>query len=88
MDGLFCILVAMNMYSLGMTRYSMKPEIQPGAVYSIKEAADLLGMSPATVSLKVKRGELRAARLGHRTVRIAGSDILDWLHRAEARRQE
>ena len=57
----------------------MKQEIQPGAAYSIKEAADLLGMSRATLSKWIKRGELPAARIGHKTVRIMGSDIVAWL---------
>ena len=42
----------------------------PGRWYSIKEAADLLGVSHDTVSRLVKSGELPAVRVSQRIVRI------------------
>ena len=51
--------------------------------YSIREVAGLLGIHPATVSGFVSRGELRAARLGHRTVRITHGALMDFLRAKE-----
>jgi excisionase family DNA binding protein len=42
----------------------------PGRWYSIKEAADALGVSHDTVSRLVERGELPAIRVSERIVRI------------------
>ncbi len=42
----------------------------PGRWYSIKEAADMLGVSHDTVTRLVERGELPALRVSQRIIRI------------------
>ena len=51
--------------------------------YSISEVAELLGLHRTTVSGFVNRGELRAARLGHRTIRISHDALMDFLRSKE-----
>jgi excisionase family DNA binding protein len=51
--------------------------------YSIGEVAELLGLHRATVSGLVNSGQLRSARLGHRTVRITHQALMDFLHQKE-----
>jgi excisionase family DNA binding protein len=53
------------------------------AAYSVSEAAALLGLHPGTVSGFIKNGELRAARLGHRTIRITHEALMDFLRQKE-----
>src|SRR5690349_9188326 len=56
----------------------------PKPFYSIEEVANLLGLHRATVSGFISSGELRAARLGHRTVRITHEALMDFLHSKES----
>jgi excisionase family DNA binding protein len=53
------------------------------AAYTITEVAQLLGLHRTTVSGFVNRGELRAARLGHRTIRISHEALMDFLKSKE-----
>ncbi len=55
-------------------------------VYSIAEVAQLLGIHRATVSRFITQGELRASRLGHRTVRITHEALMDFLRAHEEER--
>jgi excisionase family DNA binding protein len=57
------------------------PNIKPA--YSIPEVAALLGLHRATVSQFIAKGELRAARLGHRTVRVTHDALMDFLRSKE-----
>ncbi len=57
-----------------------KPAIQPNAIYSREEAADLLGLSLTTVKRLIAKGHLMASRPnGTRRVLIRGSYILKML---------
>ena len=55
-------------------------------VLTVKETADLLGVSAATVSKLVKTGQLPAIRLGKRTVRIPRAALEQWLVDAALRK--
>jgi excisionase family DNA binding protein len=48
---------------------------------SIEEAADRLGIHTATVRRMIKRGELKAYRLGHRIIRVEEADITHYLQK-------
>jgi excisionase family DNA binding protein len=50
-----------------------------GGVYSVSQAAVLLGVSRMTLSRWIRAGRLPAARLGHRTVRISREDLVAFL---------
>ena len=63
-----------------MTTHEM-PGSKP--VYSLSEVAALLGVHRATVSKYVKSGELRVARLGHRTLRVTHEALMDFLRAHE-----
>lgn len=52
-------------------------------VYTIEEVATLLGVHRVTVSAFVAKGELRAVRLGHRTVRVTHEALMDFLKAKE-----
>jgi excisionase family DNA binding protein len=67
-----------------MTMHDDLPQVPPPKpFYSLEEVADLLGLHRATVSGFISRGELRAARLGHRTVRITHDALMDFLKSKE-----
>jgi excisionase family DNA binding protein len=51
--------------------------------YTITEVAALLQLHRATVSSFIKSGELRVARLGHRTIRITHEALMDFLRSRE-----
>lgn len=56
----------------------------PGKVaYTLDEAAEVLGVSRATVNRLIRAGELRASRLGHRTVRVSHEALMDLLRSKE-----
>ena len=62
---------------------SSKPEIEPNAVYSRDETAQLLGVSLSTVKRMIAEGHLRASRLnGGRRIFIRGANILTMLDKA------
>jgi excisionase family DNA binding protein len=57
-----------------------KPAIQPNAIYSREEAAELLGVSLTTIKRLIAQGHLAASRPnGIRRVFIRGSYILKML---------
>lgn len=59
---------------------SLKPRIEPGAVYSRQEAAEALGISLSTLKRLVKNGHLRVSKpMGMRRVFITGESILAML---------
>ena len=58
------------------------------AAYSVDEVARLLGLHRITVSRFIGSGELRAARLGHRTVRITHEALMDFLRTKESESAE
>ena len=57
--------------------------MQGRLVYTLDEVADVLGISRATVNRVVRAGELRVARLGHRTVRVTDEALRDYLRAHE-----
>ncbi|MFO7321594.1 MAG: helix-turn-helix domain-containing protein [Chloroflexota bacterium] len=60
---------------------SLKPRIEPGAVYSRQEAAEALGISLSTLKRLVKNGHLRVSKpSGMRRVFITGESILAMLN--------
>jgi excisionase family DNA binding protein len=66
------------------TNRDQLPLVPPAKpAYTVDEVADLLGLHRVTVSGFISRGELRAARLGHRTVRITYEALVDFLRSKE-----
>lgn len=57
-------------------------------VYSVSEAANLLGVNRVTISRLISKGEIPAARLGHRTVRIRHEDLVAFLKSREVPRPQ
>lgn len=53
----------------------MKREIQPTAVYTLREAREFLRISDATARRWIKQGRLRARKIG-RDYRVMGQDVL------------
>ncbi|MDQ1249557.1 MAG: hypothetical protein QG597_3932 [Actinomycetota bacterium] len=47
----------------------------PGTFITIAQAADYLGVNPATIRLMIADGRLKAYSLGHRVVRLRVSEI-------------
>lgn len=56
----------------------MATDEQTPTIMTIKEASELLRVHPETLRRAIRAGELKAARLGHRTVRIAKDDLIAW----------
>ena len=52
-------------------------------VYTLSEAAALLGVSRPTINRFIRRGELRVSRLGHKTARVTLEAIMDLLRAHE-----
>jgi excisionase family DNA binding protein len=66
---------------------SGKPSIDPNAVYSRQEAAEILGVSLSTLKKLVDAGYLRVSRpAGVRRIFIQGSSILEMLHQTSVER--
>jgi excisionase family DNA binding protein len=57
--------------------------MQEKPAYTLREVADLLGVSEVYIRRTVRAGKLRVARLGHRTVRITDEALRDYLRAAE-----
>ncbi|WP_108668637.1 helix-turn-helix domain-containing protein [Euzebya rosea] len=58
----------------------------PGTLLSIREAADRLSVSTATVHRLIQVRDLDHLRLGRRTIRIRESALNDYLTRCTVRR--
>ncbi len=57
--------------------------IEERAVYTTKELAEILKMTPVTIERKIRRREIRASKIG-REYRILGRDVLllfEWQNR-------
>lgn len=55
-------------------------QLNEGVVYTTAEAAEILKLSPITVERQIRRGELKAVKLG-KEYRLLGRDLLalfDW----------
>jgi excisionase family DNA binding protein len=48
----------------------------------IKQAAELVGVSPSYIRKAIASGELRRTRLGRRVL-IKDSDLVEWLNRSD-----
>ena len=60
-----------------------RPIIEPNAVYSREEAAEILGISLSTVKRMIAEGHLQVSRLnGGRRLFIRGANILTMLDQA------
>jgi excisionase family DNA binding protein len=65
-----------------------KPVIEPNAVYSREEAAEILGVSLSTVKRMIAEGYLQVSRLnGGRRLFIRGVNILAMLDQATVQNQ-
>ena len=51
---------------------------------TIKEVANRYGVTEWTIRDWIRRGKLRAVRLGHRTVRIEASELEDFERRRKS----
>lgn len=56
--------------------------------YTLDEAAQLLGVSRATIGRLVRAGKLRVARIGQRTVRVTDEALRDFLRDHETTGKE
>lgn len=56
-------------------------DIQELKLMTVKETAELLKVSPATVRNYIKRGELKAIKTGQREYRINEEALKDFLKR-------
>ena len=55
-------------------------QLNEGVVYTTEEAAKILKLSPITIERQIRRGELKAVKLG-KEYRLLGRDLLalfDW----------
>jgi len=60
-----------------------KPAVEPNAIYSREEAAEILGVSLSTLKRMIAEGHLSVSKLnGGRRILIRGSNILTMLDEA------
>ena len=60
-----------------------KQAVEPNAIYSREEAAEMLGISLSTLKRMIAEGHLSVSKLnGGRRILIRGSNILDMLDEA------
>lgn len=62
-----------------LPRGYMPDEPQKGVLLTPQEAADLLGVSRETIRRAIRAGDLKATRLGYRTVRVTKADLDEWI---------
>lgn len=53
--------------------------IDPNYPYTIKEAAAILDVHPETLKKWYEQGRISHSKIGYRTVRISGQDIIDFI---------
>lgn len=63
-------------------RFNEVPQANKPA-YTLNETAAMLGVSRDYLGRLVRAGKLRVARIGHRTVRVTGEAIRDFLRTTE-----
>lgn len=63
--------------------HTQKEAIQPNAVYTSTEAAQVLGLTAQTIAKYIKKGELKASLIGGKWYRITGQSLLDYLNEAQ-----
>ncbi len=61
------------------------PEEDPKLAYTVKQVCKLVGISAATLYLILGRSELRAVKLGNRTL-ILAKDLREWLDKLPSMR--
>lgn len=54
-------------------------------LYTVEEAARVLGVTPVTVAAWIKQGKLRASKLGRNTMRVSADDIMEMYDRNATR---
>jgi excisionase family DNA binding protein len=65
-----------------------KPAVEPNAIYSREEAAEILGVSLSTLKRLVAEGHLQVSKLnGGRRVFIRGANILTMLDQSTVKSQ-
>ena len=75
------MLVCIDVWKGFVMSTTLKPKIEPGAVYSRQEAAEALGISLSTLKRLVKNGHLKVSKPhGMRRVFITGESILAMLN--------
>jgi len=57
----------------------MNKNIDAGKIYNVKEIAEILSIHPMTVKLMIKRGQLKAKRIGH-GYQTLGSSLIELLN--------
>ena len=57
----------------------LKNRISPKRSYTIKEAAAVLDMSYSTVKRYINEGKIQACRLGPRSIRISGENLMEYV---------
>jgi excisionase family DNA binding protein len=71
-----------NAAALSRSTYAQAPRppmgSMPEEMLTVAEAAARLKVHPETIRRAIRKGELRALRFGHRTVRIAPADLEAW----------
>lgn len=69
-----------------MTRTCKSCAIPPGELLTIRQAAELIGVHPATVRRMVARGEIKAIKIPgkHRITRISRASLNDAFTTASA----
>ena len=55
-------------------------EVFDNQIYTVKRTARLAGYCPKTIYKLVKKGRLKAKRLGKRGIRILGSELISWMN--------
>lgn len=65
----------MTSFDRGFIIYLMTEELKPKAVYTTKEAQDYLKVSPSTIKRLLKRGIIKANKVGG-SYRILGQELL------------
>lgn len=62
--------------------------IDPNFPYTVDETAEIMGVHRETVKEWFQEGRLVGVKLGYRTLRIQGSDLIDFIHNNRSKANE
>jgi excisionase family DNA binding protein len=54
--------------------------VNPSKVYTVNEVADIIRMSKQTVTREIREGNISSYKLGDRTYRVMGNDLISYLN--------
>lgn len=63
-------------------------EVKPAGVYSVEQAAQVLGVGRRTVTKLAKTGELKSVLIDRKQIKILGNNLIEFLSNSERKEEQ